>query len=517
MASLHPYRERIKDGLVALGLANLALVSAWYPLLYGTEFAYFKEPVTHSSLFAVAANIAWITLAGWLVLRGYRGSQNRWFRLSCDLLIVILLLVPIDYCRRGLFHTPARDIIAVCKQPLVVAGLVLLAGLVIWKHRGAARGAAVLAGILSPLALITLGRIILVLAGVSALARIAQEPMHPPLNPTFGDKPRVLWLIFDETDYRLVFENRPAGLQLPELDRLRGESIFAANAFPPADGTIMSMPSLISGTRVTNAEPAGDSDLKLKLLDGRISRWSELPSVFAEARELGCNTALLGWFHCYDRVLHSGLNYCKWYSYPGTFPAQQPTFDSAMFDQVACIVQGLQNERLFATVYRGIISDAFRLATNSSYNLMLLHLPPPHLPGVYLPDKDKFTIFSMPMAEGYFNNMVLVDRTLGKLRAELEQSGQWEKTWVLLSSDHSWRRSQLYDGKRDLRVPFMLKPPGKPACLTLGKEINTVVTHDLILAILRGEVTNTASSVAWLEARASAEPLPQERSIDDFE
>jgi len=104
---------------------------------------------------------------------------------------------------------------------------------------------------------------------------------------------------------------------------------------------------------------------------------------------------------------------------------------------------------------------------------------------------------------GYFNNLVLADRSLGKLRAALEANGQWEKTWIILSADHSWRWSSLYDRRRDLRVPFLVKPSGQQAGgSNFAAQINTVLTHDLILAILGGEITNAPATAHWLEARA---------------
>ena len=50
--------------------------------------------------------------------------------------------------------------------------------------------------------------------------------------------PRVVWIVFDELDYRLSFPDRPSNLAMPHFDQLRAESIFAANAIPPANNTL---------------------------------------------------------------------------------------------------------------------------------------------------------------------------------------------------------------------------------------------------------------------------------------
>ena len=79
----------------------------------------------------------------------------------------------------------------------------------------------------------------------------------PSPSTSAPSRRRVLWLIFDEMDERLTFIDRPSGLRLPEIDRLRDESLWASNAFPPAGQTLLSMPSLINERIVTSAKPQG--------------------------------------------------------------------------------------------------------------------------------------------------------------------------------------------------------------------------------------------------------------------
>jgi hypothetical protein len=96
----------------------------------------------------------------------------------------------------------------------------------------------------------------------------------------------------------------------------------------------------------------------------------------------------------------------------------------------------------------------------------------------------------------------------------MEAAGEWDKTWVIVSADHSWRTSKPYDGKRDLRVPFMVKPPGTSLPETYSSQFNTVLTHDLILAILRGEITNEQNVVNWLDTHRSTQGnLPEAAGI----
>jgi arylsulfatase A-like enzyme len=100
----------------------------------------------------------------------------------------------------------------------------------------------------------------------------------------------------------------------------------------------------------------------------------------------------------------------------------------------------------------------------------------------------------------------LADLELGKLRQAMEASGEWDKTWLIISSDHSWAGSVLYDGRQDTRVPFIVKPPGKNEAITYSPAINTVLTHDLILAILRNQIINQQDLVPWLDKHGKPWP-----------
>jgi arylsulfatase A-like enzyme len=88
----------------------------------------------------------------------------------------------------------------------------------------------------------------------------------------------------------------------------------------------------------------------------------------------------------------------------------------------------------------------------------------------------------------------------------MESSGQWDKTWLIVSTDHAWRESNYYDGQMDLRVPFIVKAPDAHKAITYSAQFNTVLTHDLILAILRGELINQENVAPWLEAHPRTEP-----------
>jgi hypothetical protein len=355
--------------------------------------------------------------------------------------------------------------------------------------------------------LITLARIAFASFGPNHPLHHVTEPALALLRPVREGQPRVVWMIFDEMDQRLTFEQRPATLQMPEIDRLRREFLCATNAYPPGENTIESVPGLLTGRRISAASPKNASDLALTLADtGQVVAWSELPTVFDSARELGVNTALVGWFHPYRRVVNRSLSYCAWYPTPKYQSVRALNVGEAMSNELQSLLGNFRLRRQFADICRATLADSLSVVTNAAYGLVFLHLPPPHLPGVFNPATGRFTYWDMSRVPTYFHNLALADRTLGQLRQAMQASGQWDKTWVILSADHSWRESRLYDGRRDLRVPFIIKAPGAAQSLTCSTPINTCLTHDLALAILRGDLTNQLQTFAWLNARPSPKP-----------
>ena len=64
---------------------------------------------------------------------------------------------------------------------------------------------------------------------------------------------RVVWIIFDELDYRRIFSNREPGLNLTHFDWLARRSVHATNANSPAGATLYSIPALLAGTPLGGA------------------------------------------------------------------------------------------------------------------------------------------------------------------------------------------------------------------------------------------------------------------------
>ncbi|MDP9268488.1 MAG: LTA synthase family protein, partial [Acidobacteriota bacterium] len=263
------------------------------------------------------------------------------------------------------------------------------------------------------------------------------------------------------------------------------------------------------------------------------------PNIFSESRAGGANAALTGWFHPYCRIsgIAASLTRCHWQD-GGILLGEirrDASIPTSMLDELLDIptvtwelrhlpgfISAGERERTEELHdYQELVPLGIQDAADPALSLVVLHLPVPHPHGIY--DR-KTGRFSTAETHGYLDNLALADRTLGELRAAMERSGVWKDSVVIASADHWWR-SEFWsthfgwapDDDRalaplDHRIPFLVRFPDlqtKDAhARSYAPQFNTVLTHDLVLAIFRGEVQDAAGAAAWLDAHKTIGDSP---------
>ena len=498
-------REHTQDALACLTLSALCFSQARTETLFLADFDFYsRRPLGPPTLLALIFNLLAVVAVGVLCCHAIRRTRRQAWRRVGAVAAVAALLISLSYARLA-YETLDQSVDAIGRQGVAALVVVMVAGALVWPARAlrAIRGIALVG---SPLA---------VLALVHALwmfLELAAGPTWRRVEPTMLTEPapslrRVVWIVFEELDQRITFEARPAGLELPELDRLRRESLYAGAARPPAGTTEISMPALITGRRVVAVAPSSPNELELTLADGKTARWSAPPNVFSRARVLGYDTALIGWHLPYPRILGSSLGRAEWRPSLGFEQARGDTFDQAFQNQWASLVPPVHVRRLFAQRISELGSMALRTATDGRFGLVLLHLPIPQPPAIYDRDTGSLTAWNFNGAGGgYLDNLALVDRVIGDLRRGLDRARLGDRTWLVVSADRWWRGSKTYDGETDYRVPFIVHPPDGGRAIHADVAFNTLATHDLVLAILRGSISDTGDAAAWLERQPATPP-----------
>ena len=342
----------------------------------------------------------------------------------------------------------------------------------------------------------------------------------PALYFSTKDKPRVLWIIFDELDIRLAFEHRLDGLILEELDRFKNASVFATNAHAGGTNTIISVPAMILGKKLDAVKIAGEKHLQLVMSQNKQPVfWHEQPNLFSKARELECNSVVKGFHHPYHKIF--GMHLCNqppsqnlreffqkffWKLPWKILSFLRPIFDLKNFSPIS-----LQPGR-YAEEF---VDESLSLILDSRNHLTFIHYPFPHPPGIYSCEIDGFCFEERASS---FGNLLLTDKIVGRLRKEMEKKGLWDSTTVIITSDHwlrkVWTESQLNLPKEhfqtistfDSRVPFLIKFPYQKHSVIYDEPFSTVLIHDLILEMLRENITNSQGFIEWMEQNRTRIP-----------
>jgi hypothetical protein len=526
LESQHPIARPIAIGL---SFANLCYLRVWSELLSYTSAQTYEmrlPPRPHEYI-AAALNVL---LGGMVfgIVAAKLGSSSRQTRRLAQWLFLLSLVVPLNalravlasrlpvgqqYLKGGLYAALGPAGLAVFATAVAAGGLLAL------HHRREqiVKAACTVLLIFVPFVPLTMLQAAWKACHYEPLA-FCDEPAAARLSTALQPPRRVVWVIFDEWDQRLSFDDRPASLELPQIDRFRRESFAALHAYPPAASTLESMPALITGRLVEKAEPRGAAELRLTFRGGAMPvDWGQVPNVFDAARDLGIDTALVGVYHPYCRALARSLTACWWTEIPRPINSNGETLGQAMRGQTRSLFETWRLSLFGRSLSTGRKAREFPLAldraaaaaADTSYGLVLLHLLTPHFPHAYDRATETFTLGNAPL-RGYYDSLALTDRALGRLRRAMEAAGVWQTTTVLLSSDHAMKHAVLLDGKSDLRVPFLLKFAGSTEARVYEPEFNTVLTRELLLDILRGRVTNPHQAAQWLNRGGNAALWPSD-------
>ncbi|MGH9261260.1 MAG: hypothetical protein ACRD08_15445, partial [Acidimicrobiales bacterium] len=147
--------------------------------------------------------------------------------------------------------------------------------------------------------------------------------------------------------------------------------------------------------------------------------------------------------------------------------------------------------------YAILLELARAVVADSTLELVFVHLNVPHTPIIYDRRRGPAGGFSLHngRADGHADNMVLADRALGELRRHMEAAGLWERTALIVVSDHP-RGAPRYERL----VPFLVRLPGARGATT-DRPFPTAKLGPLVQDLLAGRLTTTADVVRWMEAR----------------
>ncbi len=506
----------ISGALIALSFANLTLLRVWTDLFGFSESDAFEmkasPPWTHFA--GALVDLLVIALLIWPIVRQI--SRPDVIGTVCSAALLALSAVPLNAMRDvvGARYFPmlrfglVRAYGPLAVKVLCVLALVFAVAVIMRLGRQTCRVFCFLLLLTSPFALITTGQALWNFFSPPAAFAVSDAARaHRGHGRTSGS--RVVWLLFDEMDQRITFEDRPRVLEMPEFDRLRSTAIYANAVHEAGENTDTAVTSLLTGRTVLRTRELGPARLGLSFEGSPVeSEFAETVHLFGRAGALGFSSAVAGWGMPYCRLFGRDLDHCWWCESVrpdnsiragltgATIDGLRSLLETknfSPFGQSICLRQHIED-------VANLTREAIKLAINDDIDLAFLHLHGAHPPHVYDRQKRDFSLVNSPIT-GYPDSLALCDLTLGRLRLAMEQRGLWDRTAVLVASDHRSRSSQVFDGKTDHRSIFILKMPGQDRGVVFGRPMNAAVTGDLILEILRGTVKSAEDANAWLVER----------------
>jgi len=518
---------RWRDLIVALSLSNLVYLRCWAELLAVSrnELYWLANPPSPPHFIALIINVILLALILTALMSGLRQRHGLAFKLAP--LICLLILVSLVNSLRILMVNSGDLFPRFMRQRTPAIGVLIAIAIVVALMFGGIRALKpaymllILVSPFVPIAFVQAGyRIATFDPSITADGRMAARLPAKRLNA-----PRVVWIIFDEWDDGLSFKDRSPRIHLPEIDRLRNGSLFAAEAITANTNTDWSMPALTTAMPVQDVQPDGPSEMMLRQPGSQQwLRWSRQPNVFGKARELGFNTAVVAWAIPYCRVLNSNLTDCWWWSGSDQNNSTGNTVPEILINQPRSLYENVYRSpfgqslstRRHRAIHEGVLAKSLQVACDRSFGLTLLHLPIPHPPYFYNAATGKDDLGAAPIfgflkqtQQGYLDALELTDKTLGSLRHEMEMAGVWDTTTVVLSSDHPFRHHDKLDGKPTSRtVPYFIKAAGQTQPLQYNAAFSALLTSKLILAFLSGELARAEQVPAWLDVHRSEYPGP---------
>lgn len=338
-----------------------------------------------------------------------------------------------------------------------------------------------------------------------ALARISQQRKDDPGR-------RIVWILFDEGSYDLLFDHHPPGLATPNFGHLHSTSISFGNLQPVGFYTDRVVPSLISGFPIEQISSTTSG--KLLYLDEH-QRWQPYDpeyTLFALAQSEGWNPGVAGWYVPYCRTFGSILSRCSWVpGIQGDLPLEREgasenksalanalILPEAPLARLGSHGHGGRTDLLELNMrdYHRMMNNAQVLMADGNIHFVFLHLPVPHPPGFY-----NRSTHQLSPGGNYLDNLVLADDALGELQQEINRTPWARQTTLIVSSDHSWRvpmwrnsrdwtaeEERISHGQFDPRPIFLIHFPGE----VNGREIlapqSEFVEHEIVSAMLTGKI-----------------------------
>jgi hypothetical protein len=331
-----------------------------------------------------------------------------------------------------------------------------------------------------------------------------------PIAAAPPNKPRLVWILFDELAYKPTFEARDPSLQLPNFDRLRNQSTLYTDVTPVAYRTIKAVPGLLLGHPITEISYTTGNRYLIQAADN--PHWEPLDasaSLFGMAAQQGLTTSIVGWYVAYCPIFAGVATECYWSNDDaqdrGPTAANASFAENVWFPLRVLFERAFMPARAWADVaawnadahiqsMKDIEGHALATIASSPADILYIHLPMPHPPAFW----DRHTQ-SFARGGSYLDSLDYSDRLLGQMLDLLEAQPRWNATTLIVQGDHSWRTRMWRTlpgwssederissgGQWDSRPVLMIHTAGQHDGQSVTTATSLLVVHDAVAGLIR--------------------------------
>jgi hypothetical protein len=346
--------------------------------------------------------------------------------------------------------------------------------------------------------------------GRGSLWRPGPQAFTSPIAAADPNRPRLIWILFDELAYKPVFEARDPSLYLPNFDRLRAESTLYTDVTPIAYRTTRAVPSLQLGRIVTDVSYTADNRYLIQTEDD--PHWEPFnaqASLFGMAKQHGLTTSIVGWYIAYCPVFAGFATDCYWSNEDaqdrGPTQLDASYAENVWFPLRILVEQIVSPSRAWTDVaawnaeghiasVKDVSQHALQAIDTSQADIIYLHIPAPHPPAFWDRRTGKYAA-----GGSYLDSLDYSDRLLGKILDRLEAQPRWAATTLIVHGDHSWRTEMWrplpgwsaederisHGGQWEPRPLLMIHEPGQQTAGTVAAPTSLMIIHDTVAAKIR--------------------------------
>lgn len=343
----------------------------------------------------------------------------------------------------------------------------------------------------------------------AALWRPGPQAFSHAIAAAPPNRPRLVWILFDELAYKYAFEARDPSLKMPNFDRLRAESTLYTDVTPIAYKTSRAVPSFMLGRTVTDIEYTAGNRYLVKPADSGWQPFDANASLFGLAKQLGVSTSIVGWYLPYCPIFAHVATQCYWSNEDAQdrgptmlqasfaenvwFPLRM-IFEDYAWPSRAWTDDARWNAEGHIASVKDVSQHALDVLSTSQADVIYLHIPSPHPLAFWNRRTAQFAV-----GGSYIDSLDYTDRLLGRMLDILEKQPRWGATMVIVQGDHSWRTQMWrpqpgwsaedervsHGGTWDPRPVVMIHAAGEQTPQTVAVPTSVMHVHDAVAAEIR--------------------------------